>query len=240
MVGVISMTVALLAPANAATALVPQLAPALVYAMPAGLKSTAQTDTSVSLSWTKSPNVPRYRVQVYSKADMSDSAFYRFTGSVAEVKNLVKSTTYQFRIRGIADDGTSLTPYSAPIKATTAAAPAFAVPSGLRASDISHGSANVSWNPVANAAGYRVQVYSKADMSDSGFTRFTSSSGTINGLKAQTSYFARVRVIGAAGENLTSYSSAVAFTTPVDPYPTPTGFRATATYRTVDLSWTPF
>jgi endonuclease/exonuclease/phosphatase family metal-dependent hydrolase len=239
MVVVIALTLALLTAAGAATALAPQLTSATVpvYAVPEGLKSTAQTDTSVTLSWTKSPNVPRYRVQVYSKADMSDSAYYRFTESVAEIRNLVKSTTYQFRIRGIADDGTTLTPYSAPISATTAAAPAFAVPSGLTAAALSHSSAKVAWSPVPNAPGYRVQVYSKPDMSDSGFTRFTASSGTIGGLKPSTSYFARVRVIGAAGENLTAYSSTVTFTTPVDPYPTPTGFSASATYRTVNLSW---
>ncbi|MGV0111681.1 hypothetical protein, partial [Arthrobacter sp. CP30] len=43
------------------------------FAVPSGLKSAAQTDTSVSLSWVKSANVPRYRVQRYTKADMSDS-----------------------------------------------------------------------------------------------------------------------------------------------------------------------
>ena len=153
MVVVISVMLALLTAASGANALTPQLSPATIYAVPTGLKSTAQTDTSVSLSWTKSLNVPGYRVQVYSKADMSDSAFYRFTDSVAEIRNLVKSTTYQFRIRGIAADGTSLTAYSAPISANTASAPAFAVPTGLLATATSHSSVNVSWNPVANAPG---------------------------------------------------------------------------------------
>ncbi|MEC5190989.1 MULTISPECIES: fibronectin type III domain-containing protein, partial [unclassified Arthrobacter] len=221
------------APISVTTAAAP------AFAVPAGLKSTVQTDTSVTLSWTKSANVPRYRVQVYSKPDMSDSAFFRFTDSVAEIKNLVKSTTYQFRVRGISDDGVSLTAYSAPISVTTAAAPAFAVPAGLTAIAVDHSSAGVAWNAVPSAPGYRVQVYSKPDMSDSKFTRFTSSSGTVTGLKPTTAYFARVRVIGAAGENLTSYSPAVSFTTPVDPYPTPTGFIASATYRTVNLSWNP-
>ncbi|MDJ0356568.1 fibronectin type III domain-containing protein [Paenarthrobacter sp. PH39-S1] len=213
-------------------------AAAPAFAVPAGLKSTGQTDQSISLVWVASANVPRYRIQVYSKADMSDSVFYRFETPSAVIAGLVKSTAYQFRIRGISADGSvNLTGYSAPITVTTAAAPAFAVPSGLNTSVTSHSSISVSWNPVANAPGYRVQVYSKSDMSDSGFTRFTGASGTITGLKPETVYFARVRVIGAAGENLSGYSPAVSFTTPVDPYPTPSEFTATATYRTANLSW---
>ena len=53
--------------------------------VPTGLKSTGQTDTTISLSWEKSANVPRYRVQVYTKADMSDAVYYRFTESAVVI-----------------------------------------------------------------------------------------------------------------------------------------------------------
>ena len=92
---------------------------------------------------------------------------------------------------------------------------------------------------MANAPGYRVQVYSKADMSDSVYKRFTEVSGAMSGLTPKTAYFARVRVIGAAGENLTAYSPAVTFTTPSASITTPTGFTGTTTYRTVNLAWNP-
>ena len=236
--GLVSLT-AYSAAITATTAAAPAyIAP--TYAVPTGLKSTGQTDTTVSLSWVKSANVPRYRVQVYTKPDMSDAVYYRFTDSAVVIPNLVKSTQYKFRVRGISADGlVSLTAYSAAITATTAAGPAYTVPTGLKTTVTGPNSISVSWNPVANAPGYRVQVYSKADMSDSVYKRFTEVSGAMSGLTPKTAYFARVRVIGAAGENLTAYSPAVTFTTPAASYTTPTGFTGTTTHRTVDLSWNP-
>jgi endonuclease/exonuclease/phosphatase family metal-dependent hydrolase len=171
---------------------------------------------------------------------MSDSVYFRFTESDVVIPNLVKSTQYKFRVRGISADGLiSLTAYSAAVTATTAAAPAYTVPTGLKTTVTGANSISVSWNPVANAPGYRVQVYSKSDMSDSIYKRFTEVSGAMSGLSPKTAYFARVRVIGTAGENLTAYSPAVTFTTPAATYTTPTGFTGTTTHRTVDLSWNP-
>ncbi|MDQ0633527.1 endonuclease/exonuclease/phosphatase family metal-dependent hydrolase [Arthrobacter pascens] len=222
------------APVTATTAAAP------AYAVPTGLKSTGQTDTTVSLSWVKSANVPQYRVQVYTRADMADSVYYRFTDFAVVIPNLVKSTAYNFRVRGIsADGGTSLTAYSAPVTATTAAAPAYAVPTGLKSTATAATSVSLSWNPVPNAPEYRVQIYSKPDMSDSIYRRFTAASGVAYGLTPETGYSARVRVIGSAGESLSAYSAPFTFTTPVDPYPTPTGFSATTTYRTANLTWNP-
>lgn len=234
--GLVSLT-AYSAPLAVTTA---STAPAPTYAVPTGLKSTGQTDTTVSLSWVKSANVPRYRVQVYTKADMSDSVFYRFTETSVVIPDLANSTAYKFRVRGISADGlTSLTAYSAAVTASTTAAPApaYTVPTGLTATVAGSGSISLSWNPVAGAPGYRVQVYSKADMSDSVFKRYTEASGAVSGLTPNTAYFARVRVIGPAGENLTAYSPAVTFTTPSDAITTPAGFTGTTTYRTINLAW---
>ena len=149
------------------------------YAVPAGVKQTGQTDTSVSLTWVKSPNVPMYRVQLYTKADMSDSVYYRFTENVVQAKGLVKGTAYKVRVRGITVEGASLTAYSAAITATTAAEPAYAIPTGMTAKVSTPTSIDVSWNAVANATRYRVQVYSKANMSDSTYKIFTATSGKI-------------------------------------------------------------
>ncbi|AUZ88969.1 hypothetical protein CVO76_15945 [Arthrobacter agilis] len=82
-------------------------------------------------------------------------------------------------------------------------------------------------------------MYSKSDMSDSIYRRYTTSAGVVTGLLPNTDYFVRVRVIGSEGESLTGYSSAVRVRTPEDPFPTPTGLTASSTHRTVDLTWNP-
>jgi endonuclease/exonuclease/phosphatase family metal-dependent hydrolase len=191
----------------------------------------------VSLAWEKSANIPMYRVQLYTKADMSDSVYYRFTENAVQVKGLLKGTAYKVRVRGITEAGASLTAYSAPITATTAAEPAYAIPGGMTAKVATPTSIDVSWNAVANAPRYRVQVYSKADMSDSVYKLFPATSGKIYNLLPNTTYYTRVRVITADGASLSAYSAPAKVVMPVDPYPTPSGLAATATHRTANLTW---
>jgi endonuclease/exonuclease/phosphatase family metal-dependent hydrolase len=96
-------------------------------ATPSGLKSPAQTSSSVFISWNAVSGAPRYRVQYSAKADFSDSTFSRFTTPSAELRGLKSNTTYYLRVRVISADGTtSLSPYSATITAKTKAAPVIA------------------------------------------------------------------------------------------------------------------
>lgn len=90
---------------------------------PSGLKSPAQTNTSVFLSWNAVSGAPRYRVQYSAKADFSDSTYNRYTTTSTEMRGLKSNTTYYFRVRVISADGTTnLSSYSAPITAKTKAA----------------------------------------------------------------------------------------------------------------------
>ena len=90
---------------------------------PSGLKSPAQTSTSVFLSWNAVSGAPRYRVQYSAKADFSDSTYNRYTTTSTEMRGLKSNTTYYFRVRVISADGTTnLSSYSAAITAKTKAA----------------------------------------------------------------------------------------------------------------------
>lgn len=98
-------------------------------AAPSGLKSTAQSSSSISLSWTPRSGAPRYRIQMSPKSDMSGATYYRFTATTAEIRGLKASTTYYFRVRAISADGTtSLSDYSGKIYAKTKAAAATFAP----------------------------------------------------------------------------------------------------------------
>lgn len=94
---------------------------------PSGLKSPAQTSTSIFLSWNAVTDAPRYRIQFSSNADFSNSTYNRFTTTSAELRGLKSNTTYYFRVRVISADGTtSLSPYSGAISTKTKLAPVFA------------------------------------------------------------------------------------------------------------------
>ena len=105
--------------------LLPFGAPGAIAATPApsGLKSPAQTSTSVFLSWNPVSGAPRYRVQYSAKADFSESTYNRYTTTSTEMRGLKSNTTYYFRVRVISADGTTnLSSYSAAITAKTKAA----------------------------------------------------------------------------------------------------------------------
>ncbi len=70
---------------------------------------------------------------------------------------------------------------------------------------------------MAGAPKYRMQLSSNADMSNATFHRFTSPTGEIRNLKANTKYYAKVRVITVDGGSLSPYSSAVEAKTRVAP-----------------------
>ena len=96
-------------------------------ATPSGLKSPAQTSTSVFISWNAVSGAPRYRVQYATKADFSDSTYNRFTTTSTELRGLKSNTTYYVRVRVISADGTTnLSPYSAAVTTKTKTVPVFA------------------------------------------------------------------------------------------------------------------
>lgn len=85
----------------------------------------------------------------------------------------------------------------------------YATPGGLVSSAQGATSLTFKWNAVAGAPKYRIQLSSNADMSSATFHRFTSPTGEIRSLQANTKYYAKVRVITVDGASLSPYSSAV-------------------------------
>ncbi|MFB9165059.1 endonuclease/exonuclease/phosphatase family protein [Arthrobacter psychrochitiniphilus] len=94
------------------------------YDPPSGLNSPVQTPTSVTLSWRTVGTSVSYRVWQSKNSDMSDGVFTdTHTGNKREIRGLIPATTYYFRVRVIAADGTSLSPYSPPASFKTNISP---------------------------------------------------------------------------------------------------------------------
>ena len=108
----------------AATA-APGLKPAVTYSTPGGLVSSAQGTTSLTYKWNAVAGAPKYRIQLSSNSDMSNSTFHRFTSPTGEIRNLQSNTKYYAKVRVITVDGASLSPYSSAVAAKTRVAPAL-------------------------------------------------------------------------------------------------------------------
>lgn len=97
--------------------------------------------------------------------------------------------------------------------APSAQAATYTVPSGVHAVSVSRNAIALAWTPVKGAPKYRVQYSTSASMANSSYVRVSGTQLDLKGLKASRTYYVRVRVITASGDNLTNYSSAIRITT---------------------------
>ena len=88
-------------------------------AVPTGLKSTAQTSTSLTFVWNAVDGAPRYRVQLSTSSTMSNATYYRSVSTDEVITGLKPNTKYYAKVRTIEDDGTNLSAYSSAVSATT-------------------------------------------------------------------------------------------------------------------------
>ncbi len=98
-----------------------------------------------------------------------------------------------------------LVPFAAP----SATAAGYATPSGLRSLSTSRDAVSLSWNAVKGAPKYRVQYSTSKSMKNSKYVRVDGTQVNLKGLKSNTTYYVKVRVISKSGGNLSSYSKAI-------------------------------
>ena len=174
-------------------------------ATPSGLTQTAATSSSVTMTWTPVSKAQRYRLQISTSATMSNPTYQRSADAVDVVDGLQPGRSYFVKVRVITTDGVNRSAYSAAVKVWTS----FAVPTGLKSTERGASSVTFDWAGVPNAPGYRIRLADNASMAGSTYHRFSASDGTVNGLAAAKTYYAKVRVITPSGLNLSSYSPAV-------------------------------
>ncbi|WP_277523400.1 endonuclease/exonuclease/phosphatase family protein [Arthrobacter sp. ES3-54] len=92
---------------------------AMAYPAPAGLKSSFQSPTTVTLSWTAVAGATNYRLQRAGNSAMTGATYSSFTGTSADVRGLQPGTTYYFQVRVINSAGTGVSDYSATLAVKT-------------------------------------------------------------------------------------------------------------------------
>lgn len=167
------------------------------------------------MSWAAVAKAPKYRLQVSTTSSMAGATYHRYSGTTGAVSGLHAGTTYYVKVRVITSTGGNLSAYSTAVKASTS----LATPTGLTVTSASGGAASLAWAAVTGAPAYRIQLAKTPTMSGATYHRFQDTEGSVAGLDADTTYYAKVRVITASGVNLSDYSPAVKISTPAKPTP---------------------
>ena len=183
----------------------PAMAAEWPSASPTGLAQSAATSTSVSMIWTPVAKAQKYRLQISTSSSMSNPTYLRSTATGATLKGLQAGRGYYVKVRVITTDGVNRSAYSSAVRAWTS----FSVPTGLKVTNRDGTAASFDWADVSGAPKYRIQIADNSSMSGATYHRFTPSTGTVEGLTASKTYYAKVRVITEDGVNLSSYSPAV-------------------------------
>src|SRR6266542_1766256 len=129
------------------------------------------------------------------------------TGTSTTVTGLASNTTYSFTVSASNTAGESA--QSAPVSATTAGGQVPPTPTGLSVTGVTCTSVSLSWNASSGATSYR--VYRGTALA----TTVTTTSATVGGLNANTTYSFQVSAVSSAGES--AKSNTVSATTPSCP-----------------------
>ncbi|MGI9085514.1 MAG: fibronectin type III domain-containing protein [Aeromicrobium sp.] len=179
---------------------------------PTGLAQSSTSSSSVSLTWNPVSTAEKYRVQISASSSMSDATYHGSVGTTETVSGLEPGRGYYIRVRVISTDGTARSAYSETERAWTS----FSVPTGLKATERNETSATFDWAGVPNAPRFRLKVADNPAMTGSTYHRFAESGGTVSGLAAGKTYYAKVRVITPDDLALSGYSPTLTVKPTVD------------------------
>ena len=205
----------------------PNAAPAVTTApappaSPTGLTTSGNTQTAITLSWTKSTGATAYKVQVDNGAvqTLGDVATHTFTG-------LSANTQYTLKVIASNNGGDSA---AATVNASTLPN-APAAPTGLTTSGITQTAVTLSWTKSAGATAYKVQVDNGAVQ-----TLGDVATHTFTGLSANTQYALKVIASNSGGDSAAATVNASTLpNAPASPTSLTTG---TITQTSIVLNWT--
>jgi len=174
---------------------------------PTDLAASSITKTSLDLSWTASTdNVAVTGYDVYQDGSKIDST----AGTSYSVSGLTAGTTYEFTVKA-KDEAGNISSASSALSVTTEAldTEAPSAPTDLASSSVTQTSLNLSWTASTdNVAVTGYDVYQDGSKIDS----TTSTSYSVSGLTASTTYEFYVKAKDAAG-NASGASNTVSVTT---------------------------
>ena len=180
-------------------------------AMVSGLKVVTDSETQLTVSWSKVDSANGYVLDIYKDGKWTEVARYKSNATLKYVATgLTAGTQYKFRIKSFAVNNslTIYSTYSSPVIAVTKPAQV----TGFKITANGSNSVSLSWNKM-NASGYVIQCLKNNEWVTVGNIKDgTVTSYTVTGLTANSSY--KFRMVAYATVNNTSvygkYTAALA------------------------------
>jgi fibronectin type 3 domain-containing protein len=204
---------------------------------PTGVTASAESSSSIKVSWSSSTGATGYKVYRSS----SSSGTYSSVGDVTTTSytdtGLTANTTYYYKVSAHNSAGESAQSSSVSAK-TSISISIPATPTGVSASAESSTSIKVSWSSVTGATGYKVYRSSSSSGTYSKVGDATTTSYTDTGLTANTTYYYKVSATNSAGESAQSSAVSAKTSASISIPATPTSVSASAeSSSSITVSW---
>ncbi len=179
-----------------------------------GLKATAVTDSSVSLSWSKVTDATGYKIYLYDSAKKTYTYKWATSALKADITGLSAGKEYSFAVKAYTKNyysSTDSTSYSAVVKAVILPGTV----SSITAKDelIYPDRMTLSWGKVTGAAGYNLYIYDKTKKDFILYESTSALSAEVTGLKPSTDYRFRIKTYSGKNKTEGSFSKVFTFTT---------------------------
>ncbi|MFR5877019.1 MAG: glycoside hydrolase [Eubacterium sp.] len=202
---------------------------------PTGLKKTAASANSISVSWSKVSGATGYAIYSYNTSSKKYSKIASTKNLSYKVGNLKAGTTYVYAVRAYrtVSKKTYYSDYSSRITLSTLPAKV----TGLKKIAVTANSISVSWSKVTGATGYKLQYSTNKNFSSGVKTiNQTAVSKTITSLNSNTTYYFRVYAYRTVNKlTYTSTASAVLSAATQELfYATKSEIDESATYQTIE------
>ena len=197
-----------------------------VPAAPTGLTVSGQTQTTITVTWTKSTGATGYKVQVDSGAAtaLGDVNTHTFSSLSANIEYVLKVYATNASGDSPAVSGRASTLPNAP-----------AAPTGLSTSGITQTAITLNWTKSAGATGYKVRKAS----ADSWTVLGDVATYTFTSLQANTQYNLAIQASNSGGDSATVSVSARTLAAQTPTVASPSNVSATSNSQTaITLSWT--
>jgi glucose/arabinose dehydrogenase len=177
------------------------------------------TSNSAQINWSAQACAQRYRLQYRIQGSSTWTSINGLTNTTTTINGLIPATTYQVRVRTqCSTNGSWLSDWSAITNFTTVGGVAnCAPPTGVSVSNITANSAQVNWQLINGAYGYRVRFrpIGAGSWTVLVVNSSTVASLTLSNLSSSTAY--EVQVCTKCQNDpiqLSAYSASVSFSTP--------------------------